>query len=150
MLDILDRGKKDRIIDLLAEYGIEKLNQLIIQTGKDRYRIFSGNISKNELIKLADLVKIEGIGLYLGTEVDGRIRLGIDACHLLKDKINKNIVEISDEKADEWFGGREISNEGIKERGFVIIKNKNDLLGSGKIGEERILNFLPKERRIKQ
>jgi NOL1/NOP2/fmu family ribosome biogenesis protein len=118
--------------------------------GKDRYRIFSGNISKNELIKLAELVKIDNIGLHLGTEVDGKIRLGIDACHLLKDKINKNIIEISDERTFDWFNGREISNDGIKERGFVIVKNGDDLLGSGKIGEERILNFLPKERRIQK
>ena len=34
-------------------------------------------------------------------------------------------------------------------KGFVIIKNKDNFLGCGKVAENKILNFIPKERRTK-
>ena len=35
-------------------------------------------------------------------------------------------------------------------KGFVIIKHKKDFLGSGKASENKIGNFIPKERRLKK
>ena len=35
-----------------------------------------------------------------------------------------------------------------KEKGFVILKYENDFLGTGKVKENKILNFVPKTRRI--
>jgi len=36
------------------------------------------------------------------------------------------------------------------ERGFVVIKYRDDLLGTGKLSQDKISNFIPKERRIKE
>ena len=35
-------------------------------------------------------------------------------------------------------------------KGFVIIKYKNEFLGTGKASEEKISNFIPKNRRLKE
>jgi len=80
-----------------------------------------------------------------------------------KDKINnekadkkyfsvKNINK-SDEQSEEqirgWRDGKsEFTNK--KPRGFVIIKFKDDFLGTGKASENKITNFIPKNRRLKE
>jgi len=34
-------------------------------------------------------------------------------------------------------------------KGYIIIKYKNDFLGTGKASENKITNFIPKNRRLK-
>jgi len=36
------------------------------------------------------------------------------------------------------------------ERGTVIIKHNSDLIGSGKSNTEKIINHIPKERRLRK
>ena len=43
--------------------------------------------------------------------------------------------------------GIDISYNG--KSGFVLIKYENDFIGCGKITKDKILNFVPKERRLK-
>ena len=90
---------------------------------------------------------MEIIGIYLcKLETDG-IRLSHDAVTLLSDKITKNIIEITDEQAKEWMKGKDLE---IKmENKYLILRNKNLLLGCGKSTGEKIINFVPKERRVK-
>ena len=35
-------------------------------------------------------------------------------------------------------------------KGFVVIRYKDDFLGCGKASAEKITNFVPKERRLKE
>ena len=35
-------------------------------------------------------------------------------------------------------------------KGFVIMKYKDELLGTGKASEEKISNFIPKNRRLRE
>jgi len=46
-----------------------------------------------------------------------------------------------------WAGSR---FPGKKPHGFVIIKFKDDFLGTGKASEQKITNFIPKNRRLKE
>lgn len=144
----LSSHEKKEIIKQLSEtYGIDKLNYLLFQIGKEKIRAFSGSMTKEELSKIARYVNVEIIGIYLlKFERDG-IRLSHDAVTLLADKITKNIIEVTDEQAKEWMKGKDLE---IKmENRYVVIRNKNLLLGCGKSTGERIINFVPKERRVK-
>jgi len=45
--------------------------------------------------------------------------------------------------------GQELNLKSGK-KGFVIMKYNDDFLGSGKASEEKIGNFIPKTRRLKE
>lgn len=150
--EILDKADKKRVLQELKPYGIERISYLLIKAGS-RLRIFSGILGKNELINWLRNIKIDNIGLYFASLQEG-LRMNIDAVHLLSHQIKHNILEISDAEAEKWFRGNEINLKDINyeknlEVGFIILKNKEDFIGVGKLSKTKILNFLPKERRIK-
>ena len=132
--------------DLETQFGITKLPYLLLETGKEKIRGFSGSLSKEEIAKLARIANIELIGLYaLKKEQD--FRLTIDTTHLLKDQITKNIVELNDEQLDRWLRGFDIETK--TQTGTVIIKHGSDFIGSGKSNGDKIFNYVPKDRRLK-
>ena len=149
-LKILNSKERQKIAEKLKErFGIESIPYMIVQSGKERLRIASINLSIDELKKLSQTANIELIGLYFATLVNDEIRLGIDATHLLKSQITKGMVELNEGDAREWLKGRDLQRKN-NERGFVVMRHKQDLLGTGKLSEEKISNFIPKERRIKE
>lgn len=139
---------KKRIIEKLNEqFGITNIPQLIILFGKEKLRLYSGNFLKEELYYLNNELRIENIGLYFAKFEQDEIRLTIDGVQMFKNQISKNRLELDDKQALEWFKGNDLD---IKtDYGWKILKHKNELIGCGKSTSEKITNFMPKERRIK-
>lgn len=147
MKTLFSSDKKNIMNRIEDTFGIKKVPQLMVRFGKEKIRIFSGNISTKELGLLDKNINIETVGLYAFKEQIDDIRLTIDGLAIFQDQITKNILEISDEDTIEWFKGNDLD---IKtDNSFKILKNKNDFIGCGKSTGERITNFMPKERRIK-
>ncbi|MEK6844396.1 MAG: hypothetical protein AABX83_03120 [Nanoarchaeota archaeon] len=141
--------KKRITANLNEQFGIEKLPYLLIESGKERIRGFSGSLSKDEIILIAQLTNVESIGIYLiKKEKERDLRLSLDAAHLLKDQINKNIVEINESQLYDWLRGKDLEIQ--TEKGNIIIQYKGDLIGSGKSNGERIFNYVPKDRRLRK
>ena len=78
---------------------------------------------------------------------NGELRLSIEGSQLIGKAAKKNVVEISDCQVKKWLFGNDIEI-GTACEGFVIVRNKNDFLGTGKIKDGVLLNFIPKTRRI--
>lgn len=119
--------------------------------GKEKLFLFSGSFTNEEIKKLEELVVIEKIGVYFA-KIDERtedIRLSIEGSQILKNQIKKNVFEISEELVEQWMKGQELNIKTGK-KGFIVIKYKNDFLGTGKASEEKISNFIPKIRRLKE
>lgn len=160
-IQILDKTKKRKTMEGLSYLGELKMNEMFIRTG-DRIRIFSGNLTNEQLMKIWSLFPIEGVGLYFAKDfVDKRgareTRLSVDGIHRIKDQITENIMEITKEQLDKWFYGETLElNEEQKQkfkdyRGFVSLKYGEDFVGTAKLtSQNALLNFLPKERRIKK
>lgn len=156
-LQILDKTKKKKFIEKISYLGIEKFPYLLLKIGAEKVRAFSGSLSVDEIIRISSEIRVEGIGIYFGKETRDETRLTMDAIHILKNQITKNIVEINEVQEKDWFLGKGIEltaeqSEKYKNLvGFVVIKSEDDLLGTGKISQDkkRISNFLPKERRVK-
>jgi NOL1/NOP2/fmu family ribosome biogenesis protein len=158
-IDIMDKSKKKKILEQLEYLGVKKSNLLLLKSGKEKIRAFSGSFDVEEIYTLWRLFPVEGLGLYFAKQNIDRsgvkeTRLSVDALHLLKDQITENIVYISQEQEKSWFRGKDIDlEEPIKNKGFVAVKSKEteDFLGTGKVGQDKrtIFNFLPKERRVK-
>ena len=148
-IEFVRKGEKKKILELLKEnYGIEKLPYLLIKSGKNKLRLFSGNLSKEEIKELSKIVFIEGIGLYFASFRNNEIRLTLDSLHLLKKQI-KDFIEISEKQLQEWFKGLSLDVKDKKLKGFVVLKHKEDFVGIGKASQGKIFNYLPKERRRK-
>jgi len=152
--EILSREEKLEIIKKLEIYGISNIPFLLFKSGNEKIRAFSGNLNKDEINKLAENIFIETIGLYFA-KIDGQdVRLSVDACHLLKQQIKNNVIELTQEQAEEYLKGRDIQIEEEQEKFsekkiYYILKHKEDILGMSKIVNKQIKNYLPKERRRK-
>ena len=51
-MKILNKKEKAQIIEELENYGIEKPNYLYLETGREKIRGYSGNLSRDELANL--------------------------------------------------------------------------------------------------
>ncbi|MFH1308200.1 MAG: hypothetical protein ABIH72_05085 [archaeon] len=148
-IEFIKRVEKDEILAELSEnFGITSLPYLLIKTGKEKVRAYSGSLSKEEILKLGASINIEILGIYLFKRENDGLRLSFDGTSLLKDQITKSIIELNQEQAHDWLRGRDIYLK-TEKQGKVILKYKDNLLGMGKLSQGRITNFVPKERRIK-
>jgi NOL1/NOP2/fmu family ribosome biogenesis protein len=149
-LKILSNSEKQRIEKRLNEnYGIEKIPGMIVQIGKERLFIFQGAFNEKQIKKIESLIPIERVGVYFAKIVDKDIKLSIEGVQILKSQIKKNIFQLNDEQTQEWMLGRDLEIQTGK-KGFIIIKNKEDFLGSGKASAEKLGNFIPKSRRLRE
>lgn len=156
MLSFVYKTEKKRILEQLEHYGIKKLPYLMTISGKDKVRGYSGNFSDEEIAEFNKEIGIELMGLYLFTIHYDEIRLSFDGMLMLKDQITKNILEVNDAQAKEFFRGQDIAlTKEDKEKWknesktFKVIKHKDEFIGTGKLTVDRIVNYLPKERRVK-
>jgi len=147
MKPLTSSDKKKIVEQLNRQFGIEELPYLIIQFGKEKLRLYTGNLSKEELYHLDNEARIETIGLYFAKWENNELRLTLDGVQFLKSQITKNILELNDRQADEWLRGNDLEIKTAK--GWKILKHNDEFLGCGKSTGDKITNFVPKERRIK-
>ncbi|HEB47089.1 MAG TPA: hypothetical protein ENI22_01325 [Candidatus Pacearchaeota archaeon] len=148
-LKILNESEKREIErELEEQFGIKNIPGLILRKGEERLFLFSGSFNKKEIKNLEKIVPIERIGVYFAKLMDGRVKLSIEGTYALKNQIEKNIFELEENQVENWMKGQELPVKTGK-RGFLVMKYKNDFLGTGKASEEKIGNFIPKSRRLK-
>lgn len=158
-IDVLSRAKKKKFIEGLSGLGIKKISQMLVRSGKERIRAFSGDLDREAVMNIWHLLPIEGVGLYVGKDMMNRngvreVRLSLDGMHAWKDQLGKRVVELDEEQEKEWFLGHDIElrlEQKIK-AGFVCVRGGEDFVGIGKVGVDgkMLFCFLPKERRRKE
>jgi len=151
-IELLDKTKKKKILGLLEEsYGISKLPHLFLKLGKDKYRIFSGNLSKEEIKDLEKNTRLEVIGSRLCTTSENSVRINFDMMNLpeIKSQITENIIEITDEQLNKWIKGENLDIDSKTDARYIIIKHKNDFIGIARNQEGFLKNYVPKERRVR-
>lgn len=148
-LKILNKNEKKEIErELEEQFGIRNIPGLILRRGEERLFLFSGSFDKKEIKNLEKIVPVERIGVYFAKLVDGGVKLSLEGTHALKNQIKKNIFELEENQVENWMKGQELLVKTGK-KGFLVMKYKNDFLGTGKASEEKIGNFIPKSRRLK-
>jgi len=98
-----------------------------------------GKIDWNQL-------KINSIGMYFAHVKNG-VRLSIEGSQLLGPKATKGVVELTTKESKEWMQGIDLVKD-VAVTGFVLITYGNDFLGCGKVVDGKILNYVPKIRRL--
>ena len=142
--------KKKEVKELIASFKEQwgfsgELTYAFLQSVKDKMYIVNHDIDRIDLSKL----RIDKVGLYFCTIVNqNEMRLSIEGSQIIGPRATKNIVELDYVEMKEWLQGLDIVKE-VDARGFVILKHGNDYLGSGKVKDGKIFNYIPKARRIK-
>ncbi len=173
-IDVLSRGKKKKFIEGLSDLGIKKIPQMLVRSGKEKIRAFSGDLDREAIMNIWHVLPIEGIGLYVGKDMMNRngvreVRLSLDGMHTWKDQLEVDlsggsgvrgfggsgrIVQLNEEQEKEWFLGRNVELLGCQkvEAGFVSVRAGEDFVGVGKVNSDgdMLFGFLPKERRRKE
>jgi NOL1/NOP2/fmu family ribosome biogenesis protein len=157
-IHLMNSKEKKNFLKLIEERfdcDIKDLkDSVLIRAG---HRIYLTN-RELEKINTADL-RIDNIGLYIATieeklNKESRIRLSIEGSQIIGPKAKKNILKINKKQLKEWFFGNDFEvNKDDCERGFVILKYKDDFVGCGNLTKKEegyeIKNYVPKERRLK-
>ena len=145
-LKILNSKEIKKIHSMLNEnFGFEeKLDYGFLANNKNKIYIINKDFADIDIEK----IRINSLGLYLGETYDNDIRLSIEGSQIIGKKAKKNVVELDKQETKDWLRGIDIEKEtGI--RGFIILKHNTDFLGCGKAVDKKILNFVPKNRRLK-
>lgn len=145
------RETKEMLEKLEKQFGIKDIPGILMRKGKERIFLFNGEISEDEIEKIDAVVGIERAGIYIGKifEPTGEIRLSIEGTQIFQSQIVKNILELdSNEDYEKWMNGQEL-NIKTNFRGIIAIKYNGEFLGCGKASENKIGNFIPKNRRLK-
>ncbi len=149
-IEIYDSKRRKKLIEQLNEqFGITEIPKMIFLTGKERVRGFTGDLDINELYLLDRITNLEFLGIYLFRPDENRsVRLGFDASIIFGKQISKNIIELNEEQFNLWIRG---NNLDLKiHKGMYVVCFGNDFLGCGVSDGERLINFVPKERRIRK
>ncbi|MEK6819646.1 MAG: hypothetical protein AABY03_00410 [Nanoarchaeota archaeon] len=150
-MKILNEKQKKEIEEKLEErFGIKEIPGKIVMRGGERLFLYSGNLDEEKIREIEETVFIERVGIYFAKiEENGEMRLSIEGTQILREQIKKNIFILNEEQLEKWMMGSELNiKSGMK--GFVIMKYKDELLGTGKASEEKISNFIPKNRRLRE
>jgi len=148
-LKLLNKREEKEIINKLNEqFGIKQIPGKLFMRGKQRIFLYIGSFDEENIRELEKIVFVERAGVYFGKIEEYGIRLSIEGTQIMKEEITKNIVELKKDEMQTWMMGHEVLKKSSF-RGFVIIKYKNDMLGTGKASTEKITNFIPKSRRLR-
>ena len=130
---------------LLEQFGIEDdfSNHAFYMTDKNKVFLVNRDVEKINL----EALRLQSVGLYICEDYGNEIRLSIEGSQIFGSKATKNILTLDKKQSRDWLKGFDLEIEGnIKQ--FVIVKNEKEFLGCGKLKDNKLLNFTPKERRI--
>ena len=99
-------------------------------------------------LPLAQL-RINSVGLYVGEITNAEFRLSIEGSQIIGPKVTKNVVALEKKELEQWMRGEPVPKE-TTASGYVIIRYGDDYLGSGRVKDGQLLNFVPKTRRVKE
>jgi len=91
---------------------------------------------------------VERRGVYFGRVESDGIRLSIEGSFLVGPGATRNVVRLDDERARRYLTGENVGITGGI-HGWVIVAWRDYFLGSAKAKDGRLINYIPKERRLR-
>lgn len=145
-------SKQTKIIAqmLLQQWGFtDKLDKGFLQKENDIFLI-TRDLDKIDTKQL----NVNSVGLYFGESRHGQLRLSIEGSQIIGGRSTRNVLEINEKQLQQWLRGEDIdlataatTDDKIR-NSFLIVKHNRDFFGCGKVKEGRVLNFVPKSRRL--
>ncbi len=130
--------------DLKTQFGMEeKLDYVFLMNNENKIYLTNRAIEEVELEKL----RIDLIGMYFGKLGNDGLKLTIEGSQLIGPKSSKSIVSLDKQQFENWLKGEDIELED-KSKGIMLVKHKEDFVGCGILKEGKLLNQVPKSRRL--
>lgn len=147
---ILDHDSKEIkpiLSELSSNYGINKNfweNFLFLLRSNDLYFISKTNFDFHRLNFVRFGMKLASHDKKIGW------RLSSSAVQIIKNAITQNILNLErkDQFVSYFFGHKTQVN--FPDSNFVVVKYKNDFLGSGKVRDSILHSYFPKSRRTNE
>jgi NOL1/NOP2/fmu family ribosome biogenesis protein len=145
-LSILNKKETKNLLTTINEqFGANiKLEYVFLISNKNKVYIVNKDVFEIPIERL----RINSIGLYFAEIRDNELRLSMDGSQIIGPVAKNNVLELNEAKAREWLKGYDVDIN-CKENGFLIIKHKSDFLGCGKPVKNKVLNYVPKTRRLR-
>ena len=142
------KKRKKLLVQLNEQFGVREIPRVLFETGKEKVRGFSGDLTIDELYSLDKLANVEFMGLYLFRPELGFLRISFDGALLLKEQFSKNVALLNEEQVEKWMNGASLELD--LDRGIYVVKCGEDVFGCGISDGKVLINFVPKERRIRR
>jgi len=145
-IKVLNSKEKKEILKKIKEQWDAEFKEDFdfLLTEREKIYVVDKEIAKIDFSK----IKINSIGMYFGKLFKDELRLSIEGAQLIGKKAKRNIIELDDFEARSYMKGNDIEKKSDCS-GFVLLKNNNDFIGTAKYKDAKIMNYMPKERRIK-
>lgn len=148
-LRILNKKEIKEILDLIKQQWAADINvDFVFLLNEKNNDIF---VAERDIFKVDfEQLNVDSLGLYFGEMKKGNLRLSIEGSQLVGPAAKKNVVELDKGETTLWFRGFDLEKK-LSEKeaqGYVLVKHNNRFMGTGRIKENRILNFTPKARRV--
>ena len=138
------KEQKDIISCLKKQWGFEdELDYVFVLNEDEKIYIVNNEAKHVDLSKL----RVNALGSYFGRIDRDGFRLSIEGAQMIGPFAKKGILELGKDEVKDWMKGIDIDRD-MPEKGFLIMKHGDDYLGCGKAIEGRIMNFVPKIRRL--
>ena len=147
---ILTSREKKRVLQRIQEQWGCKTDNIedfvFLLTGKMDLYVATREIFDIDLKKL----RVNSMGLYFADLRENAPRLSIEGSQLIGPFAKKNIIELEEREAINWLKGSDLENKEGDLSEYIIVRCGDDFMGSGKYKpeEKRVLNFIPKSRRL--
>lgn len=146
-LKILNSKEKKEMMSLLENaWGFSGvLPYVFFQSEKGKLYLVNDDFSRLHVEKL----RVNSLGMYFGELKDGSFRLSIEGSQIIGKHCSRNVVLLDNEQMYAWMHGETVVvAASVPDGVFVLVQHGEDFLGCGKYRDGKILNFVPKERRI--
>ncbi|MDP3990209.1 MAG: hypothetical protein Q8Q01_03310 [archaeon] len=129
---------------MIKEYGVSiKGDYAFLLNERERLFLVNKEISKVNL----DNLRIDKIGLNLGEYKNNQLRLSKEGTAFFVENSDgepTNIVDLSKEETITYFEGLDLVKDLKEEDRMIILRYENEILGSSRYKDGKILNFMPK------
>lgn len=124
------------------QFGVKPaFDTAFFKNSEDKIFLMSKSFAEIDPQKL----RINSMGLYFGKLENAGLRLSIEGSQLVNPQ--KNVVEISKDDAHKWMLGDELKVDD-KLQGYAAVKCDDDILGCGFCKNGKLINYVPKGRRL--
>lgn len=131
------------------QFGVEELPDKVYFNQNEQEKV--SIINREAFDYNFDDVKVNALGLYFGTFMVDGFRLSMEGSQLIGPLATKNILEINVDERDQWLIGNDFScNDETFDKQFVILKHNNDYMGTAKIKNGIVKNYISKSRKMKK
>jgi NOL1/NOP2/fmu family ribosome biogenesis protein len=150
-IKFFSRKEKERIEKIIEKnYGakLDFSNVILAKTSDEKVWILAKDVKKLDISRL----EVISAGLYLGRlKANEKILLSIEGCQLVGKQAKRNIAILNEVETRKFVQGQDVEVEKsveCEERNFVLVKHKDDFLGSGKFVNNKVENLVSKSRRL--